>query len=118
MQPLNPVQIEQHILELTNRISKGIRVFSDRYAAFLEADREFDRAYAHAYLSAEGSIKDKEKKATLETIEEREARDVADIAYRQSDKLLRALDSELRAWQTLGASVRQQYAVAGRGEGA
>ena len=118
MQPLNPVQIEQHILELTNRISKGIRVYSERYADFLEKDREFDRAYAHAYLKAEGSIKDKEKKAALKTIEEREARDVADIAYKQSDKLLRALDSELRAWQSIGASVRQQYAVAGRGEGA
>ena len=118
MQPLNPVQIEQHILELTNRISKGIRVYSERYADFLEKDREFDRAYAHAYLKAEGSIKDKEKKAALKTIEERETRDVADIAYKQSDKLLRALDSELRAWQSIGASVRQQYAVAGRGEGA
>ena len=112
------MQIEQHILELTNRISKGIRVYSERYADFLEKDREFDRAYAHAYLKAEGSIKDKEKKAALKTIEEREARDVADIAYKQSDKLLRALDSELRAWQSIGASVRQQYAVAGRGEGA
>ena len=118
MTPLNPVQIVQHILELTNRISKGIRVYSERYADFLEKDREFDRAYAHAYLKAEGSIKDKEKKATLKTIEEREARDVADIAHRQSDKLLRALDSELRAWQSIGASVRQMYANAGRGEGA
>lgn len=114
MQPLNPVQIEQHILELTNRISKGIRIFSDRYADFLEKDREFDRAYAHAYLVAEGSIKDKEKTATLKTIEEREARDVADVAHRQADKLLKALDSELRALQTLSASVRMMYSVAGR----
>lgn len=118
MQPLNPVQIEQHILELTNRISKGIRIFSDRYSGFLEADREFDKAYARAYLTAEGSIKDKEKTAVLETFEARTARDVAEVAYKNADKLLKALDSELRAWQTLGASVRQQYAVAGRGEGA
>lgn len=118
MQPLNPVLIEQNILELTNRISKGIRVYSDRYADFLEKDREFDRAYARAYLEAEGSIKDKEKTAVLETFEARTARDVAEIAYKHANQLLKALDSELRAWQTLGASVRQQYAVAGRGEGA
>ena len=54
MQPLNPVSVEQHILELTNRISKGIRVYSERYADFLEKDREFDKARAHAYLRAEG----------------------------------------------------------------
>ena len=114
MEPLNPVQIEQHILELTNRISKGIRVFTDRYADFLEKDREFDKAYARAYLSAEGSIKDKEKQAVIETFESRTARDVAEVAYKQSDKLLKALDSELRALQTLSASVRMMYGVAGR----
>lgn len=118
MEPLNPVTVERHVLELTNRISKGIRVFSDRYADFLEKDREFDKAYARAYLEAEGSIKDKEKTAVLETFEARTLRDVAEVAYKSADKLLKALDSELRAWQSIGASVRQQYAVAGRGEGA
>lgn len=118
MEPLNPVMVERHVLELTNRISKGIRVFSDRYADFLEKDREFDKAYAHAYLKAEGSIKDKEKAAVLETFEARTARDVAEVSYRHANQLLKALDSELRAWQSIGASVRQQYAVAGRGEGA
>ena len=52
----------------------------------------------------------------IETFESRTERDVAEVAYKQADKLLKALDSELRAWQSIGASVRQQYAVAGRGE--
>ena len=118
MTPLNPVQIEQHILELTNRIGKGIKIFSERYADFLEKDREFDKERAHAYLRAEGSIKDKEYRAAIDTFESRTERDVAEVAYKQADKLLKALDSELLAWQSIGASVRQQYAVAGRGEGA
>ena len=54
----------------------------------------------------------------IETFESRTERDVAEVAYKQADKLLKALDSELRAWQSIGASVRMQYAVAGRGEGA
>ena len=118
MQPLNPVSVEQHILELTNRISKGIKIFSERYADFLEKDREFDKAYAHAYLRTEGSIKDKEKRAVIDTFESRTERDVAEVAYKQADKLLKALDSELRGYQTISASVRQMYANAGRGEGA
>ena len=114
--PLNPVEIEQAIRELVNRISKGIQFTSARYSEFLEADREFDRAFSRAYLDAEGSIKDREHTARLETMDERDARDVADAAYRHADKLSRALESELRALQSLGASVRMMYGVAGRGE--
>ena len=33
--PLNPVQVEEHIRELVNRIAKGIQVCSKRYAEFL-----------------------------------------------------------------------------------
>lgn len=114
--PLNPVQIEEHIRELVNRIAKGIQVCSQRYSEFLDADRLFDREYAQAYLAADGSIKDKEQTARIETMPAREERDIADAAYRHADRLAKALDLELRAYQSLGASVRQMYANAGRGE--
>lgn len=116
--PLNPVDIEQHILELTNRISRGIQVYTKRYAEFLAADRDYDRAFAQAYFSAEGSVEDRKKSAELKTYQERERRDVAEVAHKQADKLHKALSDELRAFQSIGASVRQAYAVAGRGEGA
>ena len=115
---LNPVDIEIAIRDISERIANGVPVTSKRYKAFLEADREFDRAYASAYLHAEGSIKDKEMTARLETMEQREQRDLAEVAYRHADRLSRALEGELRATQSLGASVRMMYSVAGRGEGA
>lgn len=115
-EPLNPVQIEQHIRDLVNRIAKGIQVCSQRHREFLDADREYDRENAKAYLNAEGSIKDKEKQAELATSDLRGVRDVAAAAYKHADRLHKALDLELRAYQSLSASVRQQYAVAGRGE--
>lgn len=116
--PLNPVQIESAIRELVNRIAKGIQVCSTRYTAFLEADRHFDREYAGAYLTAEGSIKDKEMTAKLETMPAREERDIAEAAYKHADRLAKALELELRAYQSIGASIRSMYSVAGRGEGA
>lgn len=116
--PLNPVEVENLIRDISNRIAKGVKVVSDRYGIYLEADREYDRAYAAAYLSAEGSIKDREQKATLECMTQRQARDVAEVAYKHADRLAKALELELRAIQSIGASVRQMYAVAGRGEGA
>lgn len=117
MEPLNPVQIEQAIRELVTRISKGIRVCSDRYSEFLEADREFDRSFAQAYLKAEGSIEDKKRMATLETISEREKRDVSDAAYRHANRLAQALELELRAYQSIGASVRSMYGASGSAHG-
>lgn len=116
--PLNPVQIETAIRELVNRIAKGIQVCSTRYTAFLEADRHFDREYAGAYLAAEGSIEDKKQHARLETMPAREERDIAEAAYRHADRLAKALELELRAYQSIGASVRSMYSVAGRSEGA
>ena len=115
--PVNPVLIENHIRELVNRIANGIRVCSDRYAAFQAADREYDRAYASAYLAAEGSIKDKDCTAKLETMPEREARDVAEAAHRHADRLAKSLELELRAWQSISASFRAMYGAAGSAHG-
>ncbi|MGV0868733.1 hypothetical protein [Corynebacterium kalidii] len=113
-EPLNPVQIESTMRNLITRVSKGIQVTSDRYAEFSEADRLYDQAQARAYLEAEGPVKEREAKVELATAEERERRDVAEVAFRHADRLSKALDLELRAWQSIGSSVRQAYGNAGR----
>lgn len=113
-EPLNPVQIEATMRELINRVSRGIKVTSDRYAEFSEADRLYDQAQARAYLEAEGPVKEREAQVELDTAAERERRDVAEVAFRHADRLSKALDLELRAWQSIGSSVRQAYGNAGR----
>lgn len=115
-EPLSPVAIEQAIRDVANRIGKGVSICAERYSAFLTADREFDRAYANAYLAVEGAEHIRKQTATLKTLAERQDRDVADAAYRYADRQARALEAELRAYQSVGASVREQYRVAGRGE--
>ena len=115
---INPVQIEHGIRDCANRIGKGVRVCSDRYAAFLKADHEYDLACARAYINATGTVKEKEAEVEIETEDERRARDTADALYRYADRQAKALDNELRAWQSLNASFRSMYAVSGRREGA
>lgn len=115
-QPINPVDIETAIRAVTERIAKGVTVCDTRYRAFLAADRAYDKALALAYLRYEGPAHEKKFGAELETQSEREARDDADAAYRYADRQARALQDELRAWQSVGASVRAMYAVAGTGE--
>lgn len=87
------------------------------YRAFLRADHDFDLAYAKAFLRAEGSVDARKHIALLDTEKERDARDVADAAFRLCEKTAKAIHAELDAYRSIGTSVRQAYAVAGRGEG-
>lgn len=110
---LNPVDIERAIRELANRISNGVRVVSDRYRDFLDADRAYEQAFARAYMAAEGPAHERKYAAELTTGREREVRDAADVMYRYADRQAKALENELRAYQSIGASVRAMYASGG-----
>ncbi|EOM77665.1 hypothetical protein DW322_08700 [Rhodococcus rhodnii] len=112
----NPVEIESSIRECANRIAKGVTVCANAYTQFLAADRSYDAAFARAYLTAAGPAHEKKYAAELDTAAERETRDTADAAYQYANRQARALEAELRAWQSVGASVRSMYQVAGRGE--
>lgn len=112
----NPAEVEQRIKEISERISKGVSVCDRTYKEFLEADRVYDSAFALAYLDHPGAAHEKRYAAELATHDEREKRDVADAAYRYADRTAKALENELRAMQSVGASIRAMYATAGRGE--
>lgn len=114
---LNPVDIEQAIRTCSERIANSVRVCSERYRAFLDADREYDQAFAQAYLNADGPQAEKRYSAELATEVQRKERDRADAAFKYADRQAKALELELRAYQSLGASVRSMYAVAGVGVG-
>lgn len=110
---LNPVDIERAIRSCSDRIANGVKVCSDAYGAYLKADAAYDGAFARAYMRHEGPQAEKRYAAEIATEEERADRDAADAAYKYADRLARALESELRAWQSVNASVRAMYSVAG-----
>ena len=110
---LNPVDVEQGIRVCAERIHEGVKIVTQRERIFREADRAYDRAYAHAYLAADGPAHEKKYRAELATAEERDARDVAEVAFRHAERTARAIESELRAWQSVGASVRAMYSAQG-----
>lgn len=112
----SPVQVEESIREISNRIAKSVQICAERYAAFLESDRSYDRAFAVAYMAHPGPAHEKRYAAEIATGKERELKDAADVMYKHADRLAKALDLELRALQSIGASLRAQYQVAGRGE--
>lgn len=107
---LNPVDIEQRISECAKRIHKGVGVVTAAETAFRTADRAFDVAFAHAYLDHRGPAHEKKYAATIATEKQREARDVAEVAFKHADRTAKAIEAELRALQSIGASVRAMYA--------
>lgn len=110
---LNPVDVETSIRNCSDRIANGVRVCSERYAAYLKADAAYDQAFARAWIAFQGPQAEKKYAAELATADERAARDAADVAYKYADRQAKALESELRSWQSVGASVRAMYSVAG-----
>lgn len=115
-EPLNPAQVEEEIRKVADRIAKGVRVCSERYEEFLRADLEYDIAVATVQDGFDGPEWRCKAAVTLETVEQRKARDRADVLYRYADRTAKALEAELRAYQSVGASVRAMYSAAGRGE--
>ncbi|WP_433275760.1 hypothetical protein ACQPZA_31890 [Pseudonocardia xinjiangensis] len=73
------------------------------------AEAEYDRVFASAYLSHEGPAHEKKYAIELATAAERDVRDIAQLAFKHADRQARALESELRAHQSIGASVRAMY---------
>lgn len=110
------MQVEQKILETSNRIAKSAGECDRRYRAFLAAERAYEQAYAGAYMSFEGPQQEKRYAAVRATAAEKEALDVADAAYRYADRLARSLQAELMSYQSVNRSVLATYSAAGVGE--
>lgn len=113
----SPVQIESAIHKVSNEIANSVTVCGAHYETFLTADRVYDYEFARAYLAASGAVNARKYLAEVQTTKQREDRDMADAAYRLADRRSRALQDKLRALQSVGASIRAQYGVSGRGEG-
>ncbi|MER7433168.1 hypothetical protein ABT341_00410 [Pseudonocardia alni] len=108
-EPLNPVQIEASIRETANDIARGVHVVSNAEAQYREKTRLYDRAFAAAYLAAEGPQYEKRYRAELATERERDDMEVAELAFKHAERTARSLEAKLRAFQSVGASVRQMY---------
>lgn len=114
--PLYPAQIDQALHEVTNRLSRAPKVITDREAAMLEAKRHYDLAKDIAYKRAEGSVRDREAQANIDTQEEREAYEVAYIAYKYADREARAMERQQSTLQTNAKLTLSMFNAAGVGE--
>ena len=116
MSEWNPVSVEKAIIDVVDEIVSGIRKASDAYAQSLSTNHDYDLAFARAYMKYDGPAHAKKYAAELATEQERTGRDAADVAYRYIERTNKALEKKLDALRSIGVSVRQAYAEAGRGQ--
>jgi hypothetical protein len=106
---LNPADVERKIEECVNRIARGVQVVTEAERKARAAKRNFDLAFAHAYKRAEGPVHLRKYEADILTMAHREEADNAEIAFRHAERTAKALEKELLAWQSIGASIRAMY---------
>ena len=110
---LNPVNVEHEIRKCSDRITKGVKVCNDKYEAWVKAVAAYEVAYAQALLDYDGPGYKAKYAAVIATEKLRDARDVADVAYKYAKYLAKSLQDDLRAWQSVNKSVQSAYSAAG-----
>jgi hypothetical protein len=107
---LNPVDLERSIQEISRRIHKGVGVVTEAEGNAREKRRQYDHAFAVAYMQHEGPAHEKRYAAEVATTSFRAVAEDAEVAFRHAERTARALENELRATQSIGASIRAMYA--------
>lgn len=107
---LNPADIERHIQEISRRIHEGVKVVSAAEREAREKRRVYDRQFAVVYLRHDGPAHERKYAAEVATTELREDAENAEVAFKHAERTARALENELRATQSIGASIRSMYA--------
>lgn len=111
--PLNPVQVEQRIIEAVTQIARSIRPVSEAYDAWQKAELDFKVASARVYLSSDGPVKERDQKAVVETADEALAARVAEGEYRRLKDFQESFRDQLSALQSVQKSVNAAYQAAG-----
>lgn len=113
---LNPVDLENQIQAVKNYIHRGVEVFTEKHAAFLAAETEYEHAESIGFLEYDGPQTEKRHAARVGAYEEKKAMDDARVQFKYTEKKLEALIAELSALQNLNKGVRAMY-LAERGVG-
>lgn len=106
---LNPVDLENQILDIKNRVHAGVKIFSEKLQAFLDAETEFEHAESQAFLDYDGAQTEKRHAARVAAYEQRLAMNQAKVEFRYTEKKLDAYTAELFALQNLNKGMHAAY---------
>jgi Tfp pilus assembly protein PilX len=91
----------QALQELTSTNRKGVDALHEAENALAEAEHRLDTKQAYSFLSAGGSVAERNAQATLDTSEQKLERDLAKASVNRIRMKLRVIESEIMANATI-----------------
>jgi len=96
-----PSEIILGLAELTALNKKGVEALFTAEQELAQAEHELDLVESRAFLTADGSVAERQAKAKLEAAEARLARDLARAGVSRVKMKLRGIESELMSLATM-----------------
>jgi len=101
-------QIVQELAELTAENRKGIEVYAEVMERLARCEHQLDTVEAKAFISAVGSVAERQARAKLESAEARLERDLAKAQVDRVRAKLRAIESAVMAQATAAKMVQAE----------
>ena len=97
---MNPLEIQQQLAELIAENQRGATALFESEKALAEAEYELDLIEQKAFLKAEGTVRDREALARLESADARLRRDLRKAEHQRIKIKIRAIETGLMALAT------------------
>lgn len=109
---VTPNELNQELLRLSRRLDAAHADLVKAVREYAEREHAYRLARSSAFLTAEGTIADKESKVDQSCGDLRKERDIAEGMKVSALELVRSLRSQLSALQTVSSSVKAEAELA------
>ena len=108
---MTPLEIQQAIAELIAENQRGANALFESEKALAEAEYELDTIEQKAFLKAEGTVKDREAIARLESAEKRLQRDLRRAEHQRIKVKIKAIEIGIMALATQAKLVQSEARI-------
>lgn len=108
---MTPLEIQQAIAELIAENQRGANALFESEKALAEAEYELDTIEQRAFLKAEGTVKDREAIARLESAEKRLQRDLRRAEHQRIKVKIKAIEIGIMALATQAKLVQSEIRI-------
>lgn len=109
--PISPVHVEQEIQRLSARLEAFTDEIAERAQAAAEADANYKRDHAKAFLAADGPVDARKATADVDCAELYKERRVSEALLLSAQEACRNIRAQLDALRSINANVRHQVAA-------
>jgi len=106
--PISQVEIEQRLLHFLDELENETETFESLAEDNAKKEARYKSAWAKEYLSAKGSIKERESWADYKMADEQFEYKISEALLKSKREKLLSLRSSIDAMRTLNANVRVQ----------